>query len=108
VATLFKSVKLKQWRNGLLFSRGCAAVLLRRCPALSANNAALSTVSQVMMPALVADAQVASSHPVLQCHNGDVDKIISSFDILTYAKAASVLRMLSLHVGLDCFVQGLR
>jgi aminopeptidase N len=63
---------------------------------------------QVVMPAMIADAQAASSHPVLQCHNGDVDKIISSFDILTYAKAASVLRMLSLCVGLDCFVLGLR
>jgi aminopeptidase 2 len=46
-----------------------------------------------------------SSHPVeVDCP--DANKINQIFDALSYSKAASVLRMLANHVGVDPFLKG--
>lgn len=54
-----------------------------------------------------ADA-LPSSHAVIQQHHGDLRSIIESFDVITYGKGASVLRMLCDYLGVDAFLGGVR
>lgn len=49
-----------------------------------------------------------NSHPVVQQHNGDISSILQSFDVITYCKGASVLRMLYHCVGSARFLEGTR
>jgi aminopeptidase N len=49
-----------------------------------------------------------STHPVAGNGAADAASALSEFDGISYAKGASVLRQLALHVGDDVFVDGLR
>lgn len=61
-------------------------------------------ISEHLNDALDLDAKL-SSHPV-EVHCPDANQINQIFDSLSYAKAASVLRMLSNFVGQDRFLKG--
>eukprot|EP00624_Nannochloropsis_granulata_P006249 evm.model.NODE_4596_length_9964_cov_18.431051.2 len=65
-------------------------------------------VSEIMLSAMLADANPFISHPVLQHHHGDARAIVGSFDVLVYGKGAALLRMLSGWVGMGVFVKGMR
>ncbi|GAB5031374.1 puromycin-sensitive aminopeptidase-like protein [Nannochloropsis oceanica] len=65
-------------------------------------------VSEIMLSAMLADANPFISHPVLQHHHGDARAIMGSFDVLVYGKGAALLRMLSGWVGMRVFVKGIR
>lgn len=56
--------------------------------------------------ALVADA-LASSHPIAP-RIRSADEALENFDAITYAKGASVLRMLEGHLGRETFRDGIR
>jgi len=48
-----------------------------------------------------------SSHPVeVEVHHPD--EISEIFDAISYAKGACIIRMISCHIGKDCFFEGLR
>jgi aminopeptidase N len=51
--------------------------------------------------------QLPSTHPIA-ADNYDLEAVEVNFDMITYAKGASVLKQLVAWVGLDPFVQGLR
>ncbi len=51
--------------------------------------------------------QLPSTHPIA-ADNVDLDAVEVNFDMITYAKGASVLKQLVAWVGLDAFVQGIR
>jgi aminopeptidase N len=51
--------------------------------------------------------QLSSTHPVY-CEIPDVDAVEVNFDMITYAKGASVIKQLIAYVGIDSFVAGLR
>jgi aminopeptidase N len=57
--------------------------------------------------AAVADDQLPSSHPVAS-GAATVSEAIATFDGISYAKGAAVLRQLSAYVGEDNFTTGLR
>lgn len=61
-------------------------------------------ISENLNEALELDAKL-SSHPI-EVHCPDANQINQIFDSLSYAKAASVLRMLSNHVGQERFLKG--
>ncbi|KAI6006003.1 hypothetical protein EDD15DRAFT_2215318 [Pisolithus albus] len=61
-------------------------------------------ISKHLNDALELDAKL-SSHPI-EVHCPDANQINQIFDSLSYAKAASVLRMLSNHVGKERFLKG--
>lgn len=61
-------------------------------------------ISEHLNDALELDAKL-SSHPI-EVHCPDANQINQIFDSLSYAKAASVLRMLSNHVGKERFLKG--
>ncbi|KAI6109871.1 hypothetical protein F5141DRAFT_1117209 [Pisolithus sp. B1] len=61
-------------------------------------------ISENLNDALELDAKL-SSHPI-EVHCPDANQINQIFDSLSYAKAASVLRMLSNHVGQERFLKG--
>ncbi|KAI6111482.1 hypothetical protein EV401DRAFT_1990111 [Pisolithus croceorrhizus] len=61
-------------------------------------------ISENLNEALELDAKL-SSHPI-EVHCPDANQINQIFDSLSYAKAASVLRMLSNHVGQERFFKG--
>ncbi|KAL4067568.1 leucyl aminopeptidase [Scleroderma citrinum] len=61
-------------------------------------------ISENLNDALDLDAKL-SSHPI-EVHCPDANQINQIFDSLSYAKAASVLRMLSNFVGQDRFLKG--
>lgn len=58
-------------------------------------------------PSSQADSQ-NDSHPVVQEHHGDMASILRSFDVITYGKGASILRMLCHCVGSARFLEGTR
>ncbi|KAI0064924.1 leucyl aminopeptidase [Artomyces pyxidatus] len=61
-------------------------------------------INNILDEALALDAK-PSSHPIeVECP--DANNVNQIFDALSYAKAASVLRMLSKYVGEDKFLQG--
>lgn len=64
-------------------------------------------VTEVTYMAMLADA-LPTSHAVVQQHRGDLKSIVESFDVITYGKGASVLRMLCDHLGVDRFVRGIQ
>jgi hypothetical protein len=64
-------------------------------------------LTEVMYMAMQADA-ASGSHAVVQKHNGDLARIAESFDVITYGKGASLLRMLREHLGPEAFVAGIR
>ncbi len=51
--------------------------------------------------------QLSSTHPVY-CEIPDVAAVEVNFDMITYAKGASVIKQLIAYVGIDAFVTGLR
>ncbi len=51
--------------------------------------------------------QLSSTHPVY-CEMPDVEAVEVNFDMITYAKGASVIKQLIAYVGIDPFVTGLR
>jgi aminopeptidase N len=51
--------------------------------------------------------QLSSTHPVY-CEMPDVEAVEVNFDMITYAKGASVIKQLIAYVGIDPFVAGLR
>lgn len=57
--------------------------------------------------AIFADANPATSHPVVM-HHTSVESVIAAFDVLTYGKGACLLRMLAETLGLPTFIGGLR
>jgi len=63
-------------------------------------------VQSVYNMALSLDS-LASSHPV-EVHVTHSDEINDVFDAISYAKGASIIRMLSQYIGLETFMKGMR
>lgn len=63
-------------------------------------------VQSVMGLALALDS-MKSSHPV-EVPVNHPDEITEIFDAISYAKGASIIRMISSYVGMDVFMQGMR
>lgn len=62
-------------------------------------------VNEGMQSAFEADS-IRASHPI-QVHVGNVAAVSQLFDLISYRKGASIIRMLSHHVGLHTFLDGI-
>jgi aminopeptidase 2 len=80
---------------------GESIILNRLFPEWRVNS---QFINENLNSALRLDAKL-SSHPI-EVAVPDANQINQIFDALSYAKAASVLRMLSEHVGEDRFLKG--
>jgi aminopeptidase 2 len=80
---------------------GQSIILNRLFPEWRVNS---KFINENLNSALRLDAKL-SSHPI-EVAVPDVNQISQIFDALSYAKAASVLRMLSEYVGEDRFLKG--
>ncbi|KAK0091458.1 hypothetical protein PV326_003204 [Microctonus aethiopoides] len=61
-------------------------------------------LTETLHGVFVTDAKL-SSHPIVQAVNNP-DEITAIFDVITYSKGASVLRMLDNFIGSDIFIAG--
>ncbi|UKZ83833.1 hypothetical protein TrVFT333_011646 [Trichoderma virens FT-333] len=62
-------------------------------------------VNEAMQSAFEADA-IRASHPI-QVQVGNVEAVSQLFDLISYRKGASIIRMLANHVGLKTFLDGI-
>ncbi|KAH9923984.1 leucyl aminopeptidase [Epithele typhae] len=94
----FGNITTMEWWDNLYLNEGFATF------GLPGVEARLCLLDEQLLPSRELDAKL-SSHPVeVDCP--DANMINQIFDRLSYAKAASILRMLCKHVGEDLFIKG--
>ncbi|RPD63715.1 hypothetical protein L227DRAFT_496652 [Lentinus tigrinus ALCF2SS1-6] len=93
----FGDITTMEWWDNLYLNEGFATLVS------SLSTYCIATI-QFNFSARSLDAKL-SSHPIeVECP--DASKILQIFDALSYAKAGSVLRMLSSYVGEELFLKG--
>ncbi|KAI6109137.1 hypothetical protein EDD16DRAFT_1615680 [Pisolithus croceorrhizus] len=95
----FGNITTMEWWDYLYLNEGFATLVIY--PEWKVDS---EFISENLNDALELDAKL-SSHPI-EVHCPDANQINQIFDSLSYAKAASVLRMLSNHVGQERFLKG--
>ncbi|KAI6036643.1 hypothetical protein BKA83DRAFT_4165803 [Pisolithus microcarpus] len=95
----FGNITTMEWWDYLYLNEGFATLVIY--PEWKVDS---EFISEHLNDALELDAKL-SSHPI-EVHCPDANQINQIFDSLSYAKAASVLRMLSNHVGKERFLKG--
>ncbi|XP_008550321.1 glutamyl aminopeptidase [Microplitis demolitor] len=102
----FGNLVTMKWWNDLWLNEGFASYMQYK----SADNILPqwglmdSFLTTTLHSVLVTDAKL-SSHPIVQTVENP-DEITAIFDVITYNKGASVLRMLDNFVGTDAFIAG--
>ncbi|KAG7092748.1 hypothetical protein E1B28_009075 [Marasmius oreades] len=103
----FGNITTMKWWDYLYLNEGFATLMGEVIvpdeiyPELKANT---EFINRHLVPAMVLDAKL-SSHPIeVSCP--DPDLILQIFDVLSFSKAASVLRMLATYVGKEQFLRG--
>ncbi|KAI0789033.1 hypothetical protein BC629DRAFT_1582206 [Irpex lacteus] len=100
----FGNITTMEWWDTLYLNEGFASLFIIPGKVYPEWKLHSSFVSNLLNRALTLDAKL-SSHPVeVDCP--DAAMINQIFDTLSYAKAASVLRMLSQFVGEETFLKG--
>ncbi|KAI6039016.1 hypothetical protein EDC04DRAFT_2879735 [Pisolithus marmoratus] len=99
----FGNITTMEWWDYLYLNEGMGEVIIVGTiyPEWKVDS---EFISEHLNDALELDAKL-SSHPI-EVHCPDANQINQIFDSLSYAKAASVLRMLSNHVGQERFLKG--
>ncbi|KAI6028342.1 hypothetical protein F5J12DRAFT_804695 [Pisolithus orientalis] len=101
----FGNITTMEWWDYLYLNEGFATLVCEACNQIYPEWKVDSEfISENLNEALELDAKL-SSHPI-EVHCPDANQINQIFDSLSYAKAASVLRMLSNHVGQERFLKG--
>jgi aminopeptidase N len=104
----FGDCATQQWWDDLWLSESFAEFCEATAQVkLGLDPDAWPTMSVTERIAAVADDQLPSSHPVAS-GAATVSEAIATFDGISYAKGAAVLRQLSAYVGEDNFTTGLR
>ena len=102
----FGDLVTMKWWNGIWLNEAFATFMEMTCTTPPPRLAALGGLRAVLLAAFDTDALVATrpiEYPVVSPADAD-----GMFDVLTYEKGASVVRMLEQHVGPDRFRDGIR